>query len=50
MQQKQREPKPKKRGPYEKRLVIPNMTFDEVVTKIARFRTTPKKPTQAKKK
>jgi hypothetical protein len=40
----------KKRGPYDKRLVIRNMTFDEVVTKIAHFKMTPKKPTRAKKK
>jgi len=46
------EPKnqPAKRGHYEKRLVIRNMTFDEAVTKIARFRMAPKTKTGAKKK
>jgi hypothetical protein len=50
-QQSEQEPEQrKKHGPYDKRLVIRNMTFDQIVTKIARFRTTPKKPPQAKKK
>jgi hypothetical protein len=43
---KQTEPQRKNRGPYEKRLVIRGMTFDEAVTKIANFRM----PSKAKKK
>jgi hypothetical protein len=35
---------------YEKRLIIRGMTFDEVVTKVATFKTTPKTPARAKKK